>query len=118
MEIEEKNFSDVANCPIRNIVSHFSGKWSLLALTIIDSMPDIRFNELGRQLPDISPKVLSSTLRQLENDHLILRKVYPEVPPRTEYSLTPLGRSLMPHIRALIEWSVSHREEILKGKKR
>lgn len=95
-------------CPVRNVISRFSGKWSLLVLCILQEYGSARFNAIQKSLPDISPKVLSETLRNLESDGLISRKVYAEVPPRVEYSLTPLGESLMPHIDGLISWAVEN----------
>ena len=72
-----------------------------------DSLCSIRFNELHRVIPDISTRVLSSTLRTLEADDLIVRKVYPEIPPRVEYSLSPMGKELVPEIPPRVEYSLS-----------
>ena len=85
-----KKFSDIEACPIRNIVSRFSGKWSMLILCILAENQAIRFNTIGKAIPDISPKMLTETLKNLETDGLVKRKVYAEVPPRVEYSLTDL----------------------------
>lgn len=73
----------------------------------------VRFKELQRRIPDISQKMLSVTLRTLEDDGYVLRKVYAEVPPRVEYSLTPLSVSLLPHINALVGWAVAHYDEVM-----
>ena len=81
-----KKFSDIEACPIRNIVSRFSGKWSMLILCILAENQAIRFNTIGKAIPDISPKMLTETLKNLETDGLVKRKVYAEVPPRVEYS--------------------------------
>ncbi|MDE6396988.1 MAG: helix-turn-helix transcriptional regulator, partial [Muribaculaceae bacterium] len=94
----------VSECPIRNIISRFSGKWSLLILCVLSENDATRFSEISRAIPDISPKVLSDTLKNLEKDRLISRHIYAEIPPRVEYSLTSLGRSLIPHIGALVNW--------------
>ncbi|MDE5785394.1 MAG: helix-turn-helix transcriptional regulator, partial [Duncaniella sp.] len=67
-----------------------------------------RFSAIGKAVPDISPKVLTETLRGLEADGLISRKIYAEIPPRTEYSLTDLGQSLMPHINGLVGWAAEN----------
>ena len=98
----EKN-SIIEICPIRNVVARFGDKWSLLVLLVINAEGVVRFNELGRKIPDISTRVLSSTLRTLEADGLIARKVYAQVPPKVEYSLTETGRSLIPLIMQLTE---------------
>lgn len=73
-----------------------------------------RFNEIGRAIPDISPKVLTETLKSLEADGLISRKLYAEIPPKVEYSLTELGKSLIPLLGNLIEWALDNFEAIAK----
>ena len=93
-----------AHCPIRHIVDRFGDKWSLLVLYNLHTSGCLRFSEIHRRTADISQKMLTSTLRKLEQDGLLSRKVYPEVPPRVEYALTPRGESLMPHLTALIGW--------------
>lgn len=100
-------------CPIRNVVARFGDKWSLLVLLVINSNVTVRFNELGRQIPDISTRVLSSTLKTLEADGLIDRKVYAQVPPKVEYSLTDTGRSLIPLIMQLTEWAQQNMTKIM-----
>lgn len=105
-----KKYSAIETCPVRNIIARFSGKWSILILCVLSENETTRFNALGRIIPDISPKVLAATLKTLEADRLIKRELYPEVPPRVEYSLTDKGRSLMPIINSLIKWAVDNRE--------
>ena len=102
-------------CPIRHVISRFGDKWSLLVLYIINERENgvIRFNELRRHMSDCSQKMLSQTLKNLEQSHLVHREVYPEVPPRVEYSLTDTGKSLMPAIMALIEWGQAHFKEVV-----
>lgn len=112
-----KKFSDIEACPIRNIVSRFSGKWSMLILCILAENQAIRFNTIGKAIPDISPKMLTETLKNLETDGLVKRKVYAEVPPRVEYSLTDLGTSLMPHLRSLIRWALENFQPISQNRK-
>ena len=108
LEIEEnlKKYTDIGHCPVRNVISRFSGKWSLLILCVLSENDNTRFNALGKAIPDISSKILASTLKSLECDGLISREIYPEIPPRVEYSLTIKGRSLMPIIRSLIDWAL------------
>ena len=113
---EEKN-SIIEFCPIRNVIARFGNKWAFLVLLIINEHEVIRFNELCREIPDVSSRVLSGTLRTLEADGLISRKVYPTVPPKVEYRLTDIGLSLIPHIIQITEWAqknmkriISHRE--------
>lgn len=100
----------IENCPIRQVVSKFTDKWSMLVLTILNDHPEssLRYSEIRKQMPDCSQKMLSQTLRNLESAHLVIRTAYPEVPPRVEYHLSDLGRSLMPHILALTTWAIDN----------
>lgn len=109
-EIQNATFPD---CPIRNVISRITDKWSLLVLYTLEQQEMLRFKELWRQIPDISQKMLTSTLRHLENDGLISREVFAEVPPRVEYGLSERGKSLMPHLDALISWALEHFSDIL-----
>ena len=101
-------------CPIRNVVSRFGNKWSLLVLLVINEGQTVRFNELGRMIPDISTRVLSGTLKTLEADGLIRRKVYAQVPPKVEYTLSDSGRSLIPLIMQLTAWAQTNMKSVMK----
>ena len=102
-------------CPIRQVVSRFGDKWSLLVLFLLNRSDTgvLRFNEMRRFMTDCSQKMLSQTLKNLEQSHLVHRQVFPEVPPRVEYSLTEMGRSLMPVLTALIDWGKEHFDEVV-----
>ena len=102
-------------CPIRNVISRFGDKWSMLVLFMLHRSDTgiLRFNEIRRLMTDCSQKMLSQTLKNLEQSHLVHREVYPEVPPRVEYSLTDTGKSLMPAIIALIDWGREHFNEVV-----
>ena len=102
-------------CPIRQVVSRFGDKWSLLVLFLLNRSDTgvLRFNEMRRFMMDCSQKMLSQTLKNLEQSHLVHREVFPEVPPRVEYSLTDTGKSLMPALTALIEWGKEHFDEVV-----
>ena len=102
-------------CPIRNVISRFGDKWSMLVLYSLHTSETgiLRFNELRRHMTDCSQKMLSATLKNLEQSHLVHREVFPEVPPRVEYSLTETGRSLMPVLTALIAWGKEHFDEVV-----
>lgn len=115
--IEDAVFPD---CPIRNILSKLCDKWSLLVIYTLNktATTTIRFKELQREIPDISQKMLTVTLRTLEDDGYVTRTVYPEVPPRVEYALTPRTYSLLPHINALIEWAIENKDAIMKDRKK
>ena len=114
-EIQSATFPD---CPIRNVISHLTDKWSLLVLYTLEQNEVLRFNDLWRQIPDISQKMLTSTLRHLEEDGIVHREIFMEVPPRVEYSLTDRGKSLMPHLDALIGWGIEHSEAIINDRKK
>lgn len=101
-------------CPIRNVLSRFSDKWSLLILLNLQGKEKMRYKEMLVSVPDISQKMLSGTLKRLEGDHLISRQAYAEIPPRVEYALTEVGKSLMPALQMIIDWSFLHFEEITK----
>lgn len=90
-------------CPVATTVQLIGSKWKLLIIRNLRERP-WRFNELRRDLEGISQKVLTDSLREMESDGLITRTVYPEVPPRVEYALSPLGRSLEPIMDAMEKW--------------
>ena len=106
------------DCPIRNILSRICDKWSMLVLYTLQQKPVMRFNELRKSIPDISQKVLTTTLRTLEEDGFVRRKVYAEVPPRVEYSLTDRALSLLPYIDSLIACSSPGRKRIWRRSSR
>jgi len=103
-----EKYTDIAHCPIRNVLSHISGKWPILILCILSENKRTRFNAISKALPDISSKVLSNTLKSLEADGLVERHSYAEIPPRVEYALTELGISLMPILGELIGWALNN----------
>ncbi|MBR1427607.1 MAG: helix-turn-helix transcriptional regulator [Prevotella sp.] len=111
----ERMRSEYFACPIRQVVSRFGDKWSLLVLFLLNRSETgvLRFNEIRRFMTDCSQKMLSQTLKSLEQSHLVHREVFPEVPPRVEYSLTDTGRSLMPALTALIDWGKEHFNEVV-----
>ncbi|MDE5999130.1 MAG: helix-turn-helix transcriptional regulator [Bacteroidaceae bacterium] len=108
-----EKYTCVHSCPVRNVVARFASKWAILILCVLSENEATRFNAIGKALPDISSKVLAETLKSLESDGFINRRVYAEVPPRVEYSLTELGKSLMPHIEGLIAWAMENFSQIV-----
>ena len=106
------------HCNIAQALNIIGDKWSLLVLYNLHTGGRLRFSEIHRRMTDISQKMLTSTLRKLEQDGLLSRKVYPEVPPRVEYALTPRGESLMPHLTALIGWAEENFDAILEDRER
>lgn len=118
MKRKEETNSIIEICPIRNVVARFGNKWSLLVLLVINDKGVVRFNELGRLIPDISTRVLSTTLKTLEADGLIDRKVYAQVPPKVEYTLTPTGESLIPLIMQLTEWAQKNMKKVMAHRRK
>lgn len=114
MRKKEQLNSIIEICPVRNVVARFGNKWALLVILVLSENEPIRYNELGRKIPDISSRVLSNTLRTLEADGLVLRTFYQEVPPRVEYSLTDTGRSLVPIILQLTKWAQKNMKTIIE----
>ena len=105
-------------CPIRNVLSRIGDSWSLLVLlTLLDNEHPMRFRDLCKAIPDVSQKMLTSTLRELEADDLVKRTAYPEVPSRVEYELTERGQSLIPLLNQLVDWSLENMEAIVKHRK-
>lgn len=107
-------------CPIRNVLARICDKWSMLVIFMLKKhqAEPLRFNALRKMIPDISQKMLTSTLRTLEEDGLILRQVYAEVPPRVEYSLTPRAQSLIPIVDNLVDWAADNMAAILKDREK
>lgn len=99
---------DLPACPVATTVQMIGSKWKLLILRNLLERP-WRFNELQKSLEGISQKVLTNSLRSMEADGLIIRTVYPEVPPKVEYSLSPLGDSMRPIIQSLEAWGLAYK---------
>ena len=91
-------------CPVTQTQDIIAGKWKIIILWNLSMQPR-RFNELQRLLPNISKGILTRQLRELEEDNMVHREVYKEVPPKVEYSLTPLGQSFIPILQSMGEWS-------------
>ena len=100
---------------VSEVLSRVGDKWTTLIVKALDAKPEgegARFNELKREIGGISQQMLTRTLRTLERDGMVGRTVYPTVPPRVEYALTPLGRSLAVPVAALVDWTFAHLPEI------
>ncbi len=115
VEIRDRLFP---NCPVRNVLSRIGDKWSMLVLFTLQHGGCMRFKELQRSVPDISQKMLAATLKMLEADGLVLRKAYPEVPPRVEYTLSEKGTSLLPLIDNLLNWAISNFDDIIESRRK
>jgi len=100
-----------ADCPVRGVLDKISDKWSmLLVMTLADSPK--RFNQLRREIPDISQKMLTQTLRLLQRDGMVARQVFDTKPPSVEYSLTPMGKSIIVPFGQLIKWAKDNHPRI------
>lgn len=106
----EKKCEGSMICPLRDLLSRLGDKWSVLVLITLAKKPEqrARFSEIKKEIQDISQRMLTSTLRTLERDGLLKRTVFPEVPPRVEYELTHLGKSILTPMEALVHWIESN----------
>ena len=114
-ELRDKMFPE---CPVRNVLARTGDKWSMLVMhELAQSEISMRFGELNKSLPDVSQKVLSQTLRRLEEDGFVTRTVYAEVPPRVEYALTERAELFMKACQPMVEWAVAHFAEIMASRR-
>ena len=111
-----RNFPDPevfhANCPIQRVFDTIADKWSVIVIYALSQQHRRRYSELQRTIGGISQKMLTQTLRKLERDGIVERQVYPVVPPKVEYALTPLGQTLTELLKAFCEWAQVHGDEI------
>ncbi|MEO5915991.1 MAG: helix-turn-helix domain-containing protein [Luteolibacter sp.] len=107
----EKGSDHALECPVRDVLDRIGDRWSLLVLATL-SRGTMRFTVLKRAVGDISQRMLAQTLRTLEQDGLITRKVYPSIPPKVEYTLTGLGESLLEILVPLFHWAEKHHGEV------
>ncbi len=115
--MEKKSDFDIKNkCYVRDVLDKFGDKWSILIILTLEREGTMRFNQLNRQIGDVSQKMLTVTLKSLQADGLVSRTVFPEIPPRVEYNLTELGMSLVPHIHSLANWAEQNMETVLRSR--
>ena len=114
--IVDPHFPD---CPIRNILTRISDRWSMLILLTLNGKQEpMRYSDILAAIPDISQKMLTVALKNLEADGLVQRQAYAEIPPRVEYRITERAKTLMPHINALVEWALENLADILNDRKK
>lgn len=114
-KIVDAHFPD---CPIRNVIARIGDRWSILILlTLEPARQPMRFKEIEQAIPDISQKMLTRTLRDLEADGLVTRHAYAEVPPRVEYELTDRARTLTPLLNELVNWAAQNLSGIINDRK-
>ncbi len=111
-----KDIYSLANCPVRNVLNRIGDKWSILIIDLLGSYGTLRFNELNHHIGSISQKMLTVTLKTLEADGLVARKIYPQIPPKVEYTLTEMGKSILPSVAMLKEWASENMPAILKSR--
>ncbi len=104
------------DCPIRNILARVSDKWSMLVLHALSHKSPMRFTELRNAIGDATPKMLSASLKTLEEDGIVCRTAYPEIPPRVEYALTGRGLDMLEAMRPLTEWAIKNMDAILRDR--
>lgn len=104
------------DCPVRDVLDHMGGKWNSLMLLALADGP-MRFSQLRRFIPDISQRMLTQTLRDLQRDGYLSRTVYPTQPPSVEYRLTELGMSLLTPLRTLVQWSQANHAAIRQARR-
>jgi DNA-binding HxlR family transcriptional regulator len=105
MEYNFQNRQKNPNCPIRTVLDRIGDKWAVLVILTLGDEGTMRFNQLHEAIGDISQKMLTVTLKKLQEDGLVSRRMYQEIPPRVEYTLTAVGVTLVPHIHALAKWA-------------
>ena len=108
--IEKISYENIERCPVTTTMEIIGGKWKILILYLISNKIN-RFGKMSMMLRNISKQMLTSQLRELEEDGLIERKIYAEIPPRVEYFLTAKGHSLLPVIESMKEWGLNHFKE-------
>lgn len=109
---------DYDYCPAAPLLEWLGNKWALAVFITVCEAGTLRFHELARAVPSISEKMLANALRSLVTDGLLCRHIYPEVPPRVEYSVSELGRSLYPGLATLLQWGREHYATILANRNR
>ncbi|GBF06501.1 HxlR family transcriptional regulator [Deinococcus aerius] len=102
---------------VREIIGRVADKWTMLILETLEEHGRLRFTRLGQLVGDISQKMLTKTVRQMEADGLVVRTVYPVIPPRVDYELTDMGRSLSAAFCGVWDWAEQHREAIMEARR-
>lgn len=111
MTLHKQNGTLAERCPIRDVLDRLGDRWTILVIMEL-KQGTLRFSVLKKQIPDISQRMLAQTLRQLEFDGLVSRKLYPTIPPKVEYSLTPLGISMLAPVGQLINWADDNHDAV------
>lgn len=115
MRVSRAAYADASQCPVRNVLDQIADKWSVLILSALAERP-YRFGELKREIGDISQRMLTQTLRNLQAGGMIEREVFPTTPPSVEYRLSPMGRSFLKPLSVLVEWAVENQPAIREAR--
>lgn len=116
-KVFDGNCKQKNSCPVKDVLSRFGDKWSMYTVLALGRFEKRRFNELKQGILGISQRMLTVTLRSLEEDGMVHRKVYAEIPPRVEYELTLLGKGLLEQLLQLANWADDNFEGIVKARK-
>lgn len=106
------------HCPVRDVLHQLTDKWSMLVVMELGRESTLRFNELKGRITGISQKMLTVTMKKLETNGLVHRKVYPQIPPKVEYTITPLGLEFLHHLNVLLEWACSNSKKIVRTREK
>ena len=104
------------NCPSRSLLNHVTSRWGVLILIVLQDKT-LRFSEIRRMIGGVSERMLSQTLKTLEDDGFVLRKSFDVVPPHVEYSLTPLGREVSVHVKTLADWLENNLGQLMQARR-
>src|SRR6185295_7055846 len=116
MTLRESKDIDSERCPVRGVLDRLSDRWTVLVLLTLDDYGTMRFTALKTRIPDVSQRMLAQTLRRLEQYGLVARTIYPTIPPKVEYALTPLGGSFLPPLRGLVSWALRNRQKVRRAR--
>lgn len=116
MTVHKSKADWAERCPIRSVLERLGDRWSMLVLSVLHEQGSQRFSVLKREIGDISQRMLSQTLRRLEQDGLVSRTAQPTVPPRVDYALTPLGHSFLQPLRELLVWAQHNQQHVLAAR--
>lgn len=118
-QIEKDHFSDtrtINNCPITDVLDRISDKWTMHVIVFLGTSEKLRFTEIKNKIGSISPRMLTVTLRTLEEDGFVTRTIYAQIPPRVEYKLTPLGQSLLTQLISLSSWANENMSSVFQAR--
>ena len=108
----------VATCPVRDVLHSLTDKWSMLVMMVLGQHHTLRFNEVKTHVTGISQKMLTATLRNLEVSGMVDRKMYPQIPPKVEYTITPMGTEFLQHLVVMIDWACKNSDTISRLRKK